>query len=82
MHSMQSVCRQSPACTCAQEGATRAQAAVSKAVDTALDLPLRATPADASVHGPPVQGIVSGGDASSPDKPPQLMRSALPAAVR
>ncbi len=55
---------------------------MSKAVDTALDLPLRATPADASVHGPPVQGIVSGGDASSPDKPPQLMRSALPAAVR
>ena len=63
---------------CAQEGASRAQAVVSKAVDTALDLPLRATPADASVHGPPVQGIVSTGESSPPGKPPQLMRGILP----
>lgn len=32
---------------------------VLNAVDTVLDLPSRATNADASVHGPPVQGIVS-----------------------
>ena len=32
---------------------------VLNAVDTVLDLPSRATNVDASVHGPPVQGIVS-----------------------
>ncbi len=39
---------------------------VLKAVDSVLDLPQRATTADVSVHGAPVQGIVSamsGGDA-------------------
>ncbi|KAK9919147.1 hypothetical protein WJX75_009706 [Coccomyxa subellipsoidea] len=47
-------------------GATVAHRNVLNAVDTVLDLPSRATNADASVHGPPVQGIVSaasGGDA-------------------
>ena len=38
----------------AQEGASRAQHIVGRAVDTALDLPSRATAADASVHGAPV----------------------------
>ncbi|BDA46964.1 CSC1-like protein At4g02900 [Coccomyxa sp. Obi] len=46
--------------------ATMAHHNVLKAVDSVLDLPQRATTADVSVHGAPVQGIVSaasGGDA-------------------
>ena len=49
-----------------QRGAAMAHRNVLKAVDSVLDLPQRATTADASVHGAPVQGIVSassGGDA-------------------
>lgn len=49
-----------------QRGATVAHRNVLKAVDSVLDLPQRATTADVSLHGAPVQGIVSassGGDA-------------------
>lgn len=55
-----------PTVVSVQRGATVARRNVLNAVDTVLDLPSRATNADASVHGPPVQGIVSaasGGDA-------------------
>ena len=64
-------------CSWMQDAASRAQHLVTKAVDTALDAPARATAADASVHGSPVQGIVSGDDG----KEPQLLRSAIPASV-
>lgn len=54
------------ACVLHQRTATLAHKNVLHAVDSVLDLPSRATNAHVSVHGPPVQGIVSaasGGDA-------------------
>ena len=55
-----------------QRGAQRGSRNITKAVDSVLNLPARATQMDTSVHGQPVAGIVSAPEGT---EVPTLLRS-------